>query len=232
MWLWTHCQCYCITLSCVAPLMHCISAHQESQMKMSTKCFPFSSIWLYPSRFLPFIMSGNCLVILLSPLAQLFMVGRGFSWKTTSSLTATACIPFHLNLRVWVLGNSCRSPSLWKYIMAPRAVAAAQNHIKENTHPPSHALCPPIISMRICSWRYTLQWGLWLCVSGCGAEEEGCYLHGWTRTRWRKGNIFQKLKPGLGEIRRKRSIGLALWKRKLQQNHHKRLNTPRNLLSG
>lgn len=41
-------------------------------------------------------------------------------------------------------------------------------------------------------------------------EEWGCYLHGWTRTRWRKGNIFHKLQPGLGEIRRERSIGPAL----------------------
>lgn len=143
MQLWLRCKCYYITLSCVWPSVHCVSTHWGSQRKMSTNCFPFSSIWSHPSGFWPFIMSSKCLVILLQLLAQLLMVLPGFSWRT-SSPAVTACIHFHLNLRVLVLVECCRSLLLWKYIKAPGAVADAQDAFKGKYTPalactiPSH----------------------------------------------------------------------------------------------
>lgn len=120
-----------------APPMHCISAQWGSQRKMSTKCFPFSSIWSDPWRFWPFIMSSNCLVILQLLLPSFWRCCKASYEKHLQKVKA--CIPFHLNLRVrtfWML----HKPFALKihYGTRSRGIWPGHIHRKTRIHPCLH----------------------------------------------------------------------------------------------
>lgn len=122
---------------CLPPPMHCISAQWGSQRKMSTKCFPFSSIWSDPWRFWPFIMSGNCLVILQLLLPSFWRCCKASYEKHLQKVKV--CIPFHLNLRVrtfWML----HKPFALKIHYGTRSHGIWPGHIHRKTriHPCLH----------------------------------------------------------------------------------------------
>lgn len=66
---------------------------------------------------------------------------------------------------------------------------------------------------------------------GSQEEERGYHLHGSARTRWRKGNILKSLTRSQRDKEKGCSNGQTLYNGKLQQDRHKRPQTPCNLLS-